>query len=357
MSKPTCSSSTHDDDEPLLLDISTGKSVSASQPEPVAQPPASESSSESSSETPEAPRNMNLCDVIRMNVAERQKVLDEKVDAVAADMLFLFMQQIIPYTLAAPNHYKGLSFNLEDYYRVLYRIPSKDEADLSFNFTDANKTVVNKVDISKSVYSKLRQSLNSVRGMKCSRAIVKNEENVSGLPVSFDALVIDILKEGLTSLTEDDFKEPEEGQEPKLNDPVSVTIYLADKLREQIEKTTDDHVNTLYNAVLIEVVPHMIWQKDLFGENFVRETDDKWYVAVKLSANDDPETLRKYVVKIQTDKEQVLAEIDVSDEVYSKFTERISQVIGCKSSRETYEVDDKKIPVLALEIDKEVYAK
>lgn len=356
MSKPTCSSSAQDDDTPLVLDISTGKSVQSSTPvqptvEDLPDTPADTSSTQ--------PKSYNLCDVVRMAVEERQRVLDEKVDSVVADMLFLFTQQLIPYTLAAPEHFKGLSFDLEDSYRVLYRIPPQEESNLVFTFTDTNKIVSNKLDISKIVYSKLRQSLNAIRGMKCSRAVVNNEDNVASLPSKFDALVIDITKEGLTKYTDEDFPaKSEDSTESEtsapLKDPASVTIYLAEKIKGQIASMVNEHVEALYNAVLVEVVPHMIWQKETYGEQYLRETEDKWYVAVKLSTDADEETLKKYIVKLQTEDGKTLAEIDVTDQVYEKFMTKLGTVIGCTSSREVYEVEGKKVPVVALVINKQV---
>lgn len=380
MSKPTCSSTTQEDDEPLLLDISTGRSVvapvvevvspvdtpvvdtqssDASSQESTAESSDSSTSTDASSSETQAPRQMFLCDLVRNSIAERQTIFEEKIAGMTAEMMFVFLNQVIPYYLADPHTYKGLSFDLEDEYRVLYRIPDAGSADITFDFVNPEKTVSHKVNITKEVYARLRQNLNNVRGMKCSRAIVKNTENIKSLPDTFDALVIDISKEGLIEYTDDDFKEPEKTEgEPSdsqsLKDPASLTVYVFRKYRFEIERNIDEHVTNAFNAIVACTIPHMLWRKEEYGDKFVHETEDTWFVALDLTDPGEPnsEEVRKYFVRFLNKEEKPIAEIDVTERVYERLLTRLANVKGATATREIYDLGGRKIPVFAMTINK-----
>lgn len=341
MSRPTCSSSIQECDEPLVLDISTGKSIESPSP---AESQDTGSVSEAPTVSP-----MLFCDAIRNQLEVRQTKKSEQVSDISAKILHLLLNQIIPCNIAAPSHFKDLSFDFENEYRVIYRIPSSDEGEVSFNFTDEAGLVKNKVDITKEVYDSLRANLNNIRGMKCYFALVKNTNSNPNLPEEFKSLTIDITKEGLTEFTKEDFAETADDKPEK--DIASLVVYHAKTIKAKVESVTQEYATALFNAVLLEQVPHAVWVKD---EQLFKETEDKWYVAVKMSDDSKPEELRQFFVKVQNSDENLIANVDVTEEVHKRVFERVADVKGCSATKDTYELDGLKVPVLALVIDKHV---
>lgn len=332
MATPTCSSSEQNDEPLLHLDISTGKSIAVV--EEVVKEVVKE-------EEIEVAKSKQLCELIRMMIGDRQSKLDGQIQEFAGKIMHILLNQIIPCMIAIPSHFKDLSFDFDDEYRVIYRIPSSEEAEISSNFADEAKMVSYKIDTSRDVYTTLRKNLSAVRGMKCHRAIVENKQANPNLPESFDALVIDVQKEGLLEYTDSDFDEEHSND---VKDPASVMIYHANAIRNNLAGVVNSHINAFQTAILSEVVPHSIWQH----LSNVRETEDAWEVDVKMSSDEEPKELRKFTVTFETADKSVIAKVDVTDQVHNRVFENVSTIVGVQANRTVK--DD--IPYLTLLISK-----
>lgn len=332
MATPTCSSSVQNDEPLLHLDISTGKSIEVKE-----EPRESVNEEPATTEI----KSKQLSELIRLMIEERQTKLNEQIQEFAGKIMHVLLNQIIPCMIAVPSHFKDLSFDFDDKYRVIYRIPSSEEAEISSNFTDESKMLSHKVDTSKEVYATLRSNLNAVRGMQCHRAVVENKQANPNLPESFDALVIDVQKEGLVEYTKVDFDEEHAND---VKDPASTMIYHANAIKNNLAGVINSHINVFQTAILTEDVPHSIWQH----ASNVKETEDSWEVEVKMSSDEDPKELRKFVVSIETADKSVIAKVDVTQQVHDRIFENVSSIVGVQAKRTVN--DD--IPYLNLLISK-----
>lgn len=331
MATPTCSSSVQNDEPLLHLDISTGKSIDVVK-----------EVEEVKEEVPnEEIKSKQLCELIRTMIEDRQSKLDGQIQEFAGKIMHILLNQIIPCMIAIPSHFKGLSFDFEDEYRVIYRIPSSEEAEISSNFADEVKMVSYKIDTSKEVYTTLRKNLSAVRGMACHRAIVENKHANPDLPESFDALVIDVQKEGLVEYIDTDF---DEEHSEAVKDPASVMIYHANTIRSNLAGVVNSHVSTFQTAILTEVVPHSIWQR----LSNAKETEESWDVDVKMSSDEDPKELRKFTVSVETADKSVIAKVDVTEQVHNRVFENVSTIMGVQATRTIKD----NIPYLTLLISK-----